>query len=319
MRLTTEDWSFEGAQAKAKKILIHNRNAHLFKEGDRKFNFVIETELQTYQSIITEGLRIYLDNLVLDNGEEIRVLVFHCSERAYFEYFVEILNRIITESDNENFEARAREVVQIWIRFYQKPRKPQLTDSLILGLLGELNSIKDLLEQGLDKTLVLEAWTGPDQESKDFSFENSYLETKASKKADGHIHKINGIDQLDSHGKDLFLSSYHFSESSQGDCFTLNSLIEKLNLNEFCPVGLELDFYDKLYAYGYDRRDEISYEKYSYVLNSSKHFKVEDDFPSIVASSFIVPLPFNISGLTYNVDLNPVEEINFNLISREIS
>ena len=317
MKLKKEDWSFENAQTNAKKISVCSRNAHLFKQGDRVFNFVIETKLDSYQSITTQGLKVYLDTFVLENGIKTTVLVFNCTEIAFFDAFIEILNRIIADSDTNDFEARARQVIQTWIRFYQKPLKPKLTDSLILGLLGELHSIKDLLVQGVDREQILEAWTGPDQESKDFSFDSIYLETKASKKTKGHVHKINGVDQLDPGDKTLFLSSYHFIDGSEGDC-TINSLIKELNIKEFSPYGLEIAFYDKLYAYGYDRRDEISYDVYSFRLNSTKHFKIDNDFPKITHSSFITPLDFNVSSITYEVELNSVSGVEFKIISNEI-
>ena len=319
MILKTTDWDFEGAQQRAKRLSIHSRQAYIFKEADRRFNLVIETELKNFQPISTLGLKVFIDTFLLEGDNEINVLVFHCSEPAFFDAYIDILNKVISDSEDDNFESRAREVINVWIRFYQKPRKPRLSDQLILGLMGELCAITELLAIGVDKTSILEAWTGPDQESKDFSFQETFIEVKASNKLSGHVHKINGVDQLDSSDKSLYLFSYHFLPTNDNDeSFTLNDLIKKLNIDVFYPEGLEIEFYDKLYAYGYDRREEQGYEDLILRLGNFRCFKVDEEFPKIVRKSFTDHLSHSISNIVYLIDLNALEYIDVEDLRDEI-
>lgn len=318
MSIDKNQWSYPNAQTQAKALTINDRDSYLFKEGDRTHVLVIKSNYSSFAPIFTHGLEIMLDDFTLEDNETIKVLVFKCNQNAFIDSFIEIINTIIEESDNNNFEQKTREVVQRWIRFLGKPLKPRMEENLVMGLIGELFTIKDLIGNGVDKEMVLNSWKGPDHESKDFSFHQHYIETKTSRKEAGHIYKINGVNQLDKEDKTLFLFCYHLIRTENGHIITLPSLIKSLNVELFAPEGLEILFFDKLYEYGFDQRETNNYDSFKYLINESMYLQVNDSFPKITKDVLGDDADFRISNLSYNVDLNGMESIPIEDITNEI-
>lgn len=318
MIIDKNHWIYPNAQTKARALDINGRESFLFKEGDRIHVLVIKSSYTSFAPIQTHGLEIMLDDFTLEDNETIKVLVFKCNQNAFIDSFLEIINTIVEESDKSNLESKTREVVQRWIRFLGRPLKPRMEESLLMGLIGELFTIQELIENGADKEIVLNSWKGPDHESKDFSFHQHYIETKTSKKEAGHIYKINGVNQLDSDGKTMFLFCYHLIKTENGDVTTLPSLIKRLNTEIFAPVGLEILFFDKLYEYGFDQRETNNYDSFKYLINEKKYLLVDDSLPKITKAELGEDTDFRISNLSYTVDLNGMQGILIEDVTNEI-
>jgi len=318
MSIDKNQWNYPNAQTKAKAVTINEREGYLFKEGDRTHVLVLKSNYPSFAPIHTHGLEIMLDNFTLEDDEIIKVLVFKCNQNAFIDSFIEIINTIIEESDNSNLEIKTREVVQRWIRFLGKPLKPRMEENLIIGLIGELLTIQDLVENGVDKETILDSWKGPDHESKDFSFHQYYIETKTSRKEAGHVYKINGVNQLDKDDKTLVLFCYHFIKTDNGNPITLPSLIKKLNSRIFVPLGLEVSFFDKLYEYGFDQRETNNYDRFKYLVNEKKYHLVDESFPKITKVTLGENSDLRISNLSYNIDLNSMAGISIESIANEI-
>lgn len=311
MKIEESHWNFPHQSKNALIVDIHNRKAYILKDGQGNCHFAIETNYNSFSTIITEGLQVVFNQIDLDNRNGIPVIQFKCAHPAFLTLFVRILNEIISNSDEFDFENKTRSIINIWMRFLNKTRKAQMDDNLVLGLIGELLFIENLLSEGLDDSLILDSWTGPDQESKDFTFDVAYVEVKSSSKVSGHTHMINGIEQLNSFNRELYLNSFHFNKTDGKSSFSLNSVIDRLVQSHFEPIGLDIKFFDKLYDYGYDKRDSDFYEKIRIELVGEKFFFVDDSFPKITVNEFKTKLDSRISKLKYEIDLNSHPSVAF--------
>lgn len=314
MIIAESHWSFPNQNKSALSIDVHGRNAYLLKDGQGNNHFAIETSYTSFSAISTEGLYVVYNEIDVDNKKDIPVIQFKCSHPAFMSLFVKIINEIISNSDNNNFENKARSIINIWMRFLNKSRKARMDDNLVIGLIGELLFIHRLITLDIDKSLILDCWSGPDQESKDFTFDSTFIEVKASSKTSGHIHRINGIDQLNSGDRLLYLNSFHFTKTSGAGGLTLNQIVADLNDEHFSPAGLELIFFDKLYDYGFDKRDQDNYENIRIEICGDKFFEVDESFPKITENEFKLDFDSRISNLKYEVDLNSLNTLNHTIL-----
>lgn len=314
MKIEEKHWNFPNQTKNALVLKIHERNAYIFKDGLGNCHFAIETTYSSYSTINTEGLQVVFNELDLDDKMNIQVIQFKCSHPSFLGLFVRIINEIIDNSESSNFETKTRSTINIWMRFLNRSRKPRMDDTLILGLYGELLFIEKLVMTGIEESLILDCWTGPDHESKDFSFENAFVEVKASSRTAGHTHVINGIDQLNAFDRKLYFASFHLSKLEGKQNCSVNTLIDNLNQKYFEPYGLELKFYDKLYDYGYDKRDVDYYDGVLFNLTSEKLLIVDSDFPKITNDIFKSPLDSRVSKIKYEIDVNSLYTLQFNIL-----
>lgn len=314
MIIEESHWSFPNQNKSALSMDVHGRNAYLLKDGQGNNHFAIETSYTSFSAISTEGLYVVYNEIDMDNKKDIPVIQFKCAHPAFMSLFVRIINEIISNSDSNNFENKARSIINIWMRFLNKSRKARMDDNLVIGLIGELLFIHHLITLDIEKSLILDCWTGPDQESKDFTFDSTFIEVKASSKTSGHIHGINGIDQLNSNDRLLYLNSFHFTKTSGSSGLTLNKIVADLNDQHFSPAGLELMFFDKLYDYGFDKRDQDHYENIRIEISGDKFFKVDESFPKITENEFKLDFDSRISNLKYEVDLNSLNTLNHTIL-----
>jgi hypothetical protein len=314
MIIEESHWSFPNQNKSALSIDVHGRTAYLLKDGQGNNHFAIETSYSSFSAISTDGLYVVYNEIDMDARNNIPVIQFKCAHPAFMSLFVRIINETISKSSGNDFENTARSIINIWMRFLNKSRKARMDDNLVIGLIGELLFIQRLITLNVEKSLILDCWTGPDQESKDFTFDSTFIEVKSSSKSSGHVHGINGIDQLNADNRLLYLNSFHFNKTSGSSGLTLNKIVTELNDQHFSPAGLELIFFDKLYDYGFDKRDQDYYENIRIEIIGDKLLKVDDSFPKITMNEFKIDIDSRISNLKYDVDLNSLNALNYTVL-----
>lgn len=107
--------------------------------------------------------------------------------------------------------------IRAWQSFMQRDTDAVLGPAAEVGLIGELELIRVLLENPVPASLVLEAWRGPDEGLQDFVFGTGAIEVKTTL-AVGEFPAIIGcLDQLDERlVRPLFLAGIRMRLSDSG-------------------------------------------------------------------------------------------------------
>ena len=178
-----------------------------------------------------------------------------------------------------------------WREFFKRKHKP-LTESEIIGLFGELQFVKDMMEQGISN--IIDYWNGPIKSAQDFKSYNTCTEVKTKVSDQLTSVKISSEEQLyNSDGTPMFLIVYRLEKSSTG--MTIHDMV--LSVTEQLSESRKNVFDAKLLCLGYQEDDEYDSK---YVMKESRQFIIEKEFPRITTPS----LPVGTYGVTYNLSLD---------------
>ena len=243
------------------------------------------------------GLNIYL----LDN-----------ELKDIFSLFIQNILEDIAESVTENEAVtKTLNVISKWKKLFDKINFNGLSIEQQKGLIGELLFINYLLEQGKSSTTLLNAWTGPDFEDKDFVFGATGVEMKLTSSKYPKI-KITNEGQLDAQNLNKLFLILYTAEDVKENGFTLNSLVEQTQAKLSANID-ELKFFnERLMLLGYFEEDKEHYNK-MYSLKKTYSFSVSEGFPKIIKSQ----LPIGVYNTSYFIELSAVQ--NFTVEMDEIT
>ena len=209
----------------------------------------------------------------------------------FCEDLVKVLSKILDVT--LSYQAVVNRFFQ-WKKMFNNGNMKKLTESEIMGLIGEILLLKDLLFEKYGEHKALKGWSGQELTHKDFSYENIWYESKAIIKS-GTTLKISSIEQLTSNVNGIL--GVHILEkmSSVFNGITLNQLINDVYEQ---MEGLEDKdmFMNKVAIQGFVF-DEY-YDDFVYALCDFKSFIVNDSFPKLtrnVLSNAIVKVQYELS------------------------
>ena len=227
----------------------------------------------------------------LDNGDLLECFCIFCQD------LLESTKAIIDE-DTAYKTLRARYFS--WRQLF-KPDKGKLTETEIMGLIGELLFLQSRLfvERGIDR--ALESWTGIEKAHKDFSFDDVWYEIKTINFGKESV-RISSLEQLDS-DVDGHLAIYILEKMSPGfNGIRLNELVSGIIAQLDNAAQKEL-FMDKLNLYGFDFSPE--YDQWVFSLRDfSVYTVVVNDFPRISRAM----VPDAVTKVTYELLLNEIQQ-----------
>ena len=264
-------------------------------------------ELKNYRF---KGVEIF--PIETDDFLELNIYLLDNDLKDIFSLFIQNILEDISESVTENESVtKTLNVITKWKKLFDKINFNGLSIEQQKGLIGELLFINHLLDYKKHSSAILNAWTGPDFEDKDFVFGATGIEIKFTSSKYPKL-KITNEGQLDTQNlKELFLILYT-AEDVKENGFTLNSLVaqtqEKLSVNID-----ELKFFnERLMLLGYFEEDKEHYNK-MYSLKKTYTYSVSDEFPKIIKSQ----LPVGVYNTSYFIELSAVE--NFSVEMEEIT
>jgi len=189
-------------------------------------------------------------------------------------------------------------VISKWKKLFDKINFSGLTIEQQKGLIGELLFINHLLDNKKTVASILNAWTGPDFDDKDFIFNSVGIEVKLTSSKNPKI-KITNERQLDTQNlSELFLILYT-TEEVKANGFSLNSLIEQVR-QKISSNFDELKFFnDRLLLIGYFEEDSENYNKL-FSLKKTFCFTVNPDFPRIIKSQ----IPLGVYNTSYFIEIS---------------
>lgn len=260
-------------------------------------------ELKNYRF---KGVEIFI--VEADDFCELNIYLLDNDLKDIFSLFIQNILEDITESITET-EAitKTLNVISKWKKLFDKINFNGLSIEQQKGLIGELLFINYLLDYQKSSSLILNAWTGPDFEDKDFLFGGIGIEIKLTSSKYPKI-KITNEGQLDSQNlNDLFLILYT-AENVKENGFTLNSLIEQTQ-QKLSPNIDELKFFnERLLLLGYLEEHKEHYNK-MYSLKKTYSYSVSEEFPKIIKSQLLI----GVYNTSYFIELSAVERFTIQM------
>lgn len=173
-----------------------------------------------------------------------------------------------------------------------------------LGLIHELIVLHELVSSGVSE--ALSHWGGPIGERHDFAFDHCSIEVKATRRRDGLVVRVSGIEQLVApEGRPLFLIAGQFEQTSSG-AYSLPKMVDML-----LDLGIDSQkFVAKLAAVGYYDEHWAQYDSFKFDIRRRLFFNVEGDFPRLRPDILSYSAsPSRISGVDYSIDLSDYQSL----------
>ncbi len=255
-------------------------------------------ELKNYRF---KGAEIF--SIEVGDVREFNVYLLDNSLKDIFSLFIQnILEEIVNTVTEMEALTNTLNVVSKWKRLFDKINFNGLTTEQQKGVIGELLFFNFLLDNQKSSASVLNAWTGPDFEDKDFVFGSVGIEIKLTSSKYPKI-KITSERQLDGQNLDeLFLILYTTEEVKENG-FSLNSLVEQTRQRVSNNHDELKYFNERLLLLGYLDDDSDYYNK-MYSLKKTFNFVVVSNFPRIIKSQ----IPLGVYNTSYFIELSAVEK-----------
>lgn len=206
----------------------------------------------------------------------------------------DIVNELYKQRHSSEYVNILKSRIEKWREFFRNASKKQLAEKAVIGLIGELTFLKELMAAGI-RTAV-EMWNGPIRASQDFQGDYTAAEIKtASANRISHVH-ISSEMQLDREDRDaLFLVVYRIERNDAAGT-KLPILIKEIS--DLLGDCQKARFWANLTCLGYFQEDEKFYSK-GYSVKERVVYKIEEGFPCILRKD----LPPEVSDVKYKLSL----------------
>lgn len=173
--------------------------------------------------------------------------------------------------------------------------------SVLKGLVGELDFAFYLIDKGVSKDEVIQAWQGPNGADRDYILNERWFEVKSLSTGKDKV-TISSLNQLET---DIpgFLVVTSVDESSKTDlgAISVASIVNRMRTTLSDAPDASRLFEDKLISLGYI--DKSAYGDIFFRIGSRNYFNVDDKFPRLVTEN----VPSEIVSVRYDLSLVGIE------------
>ena len=252
---------------------------------------------------------LFIEIFEFEDAKELHIYLLDNQLKDIFSLFIENIVEEISKSVTEN-EAlvETSNVVLKWKKLFDKINFQGLTIERQKGLIGELLLFNSLLDEEYSIDALLESWTGPDFNDKDFRFGSFGIEVKLTSSKVPKV-KISSERQLDNENLTKLYLVLYVVEEVKDKGFSLNSIIEQIRTKINNNQNALKFFNERLLLVGYFDEDFENYKR-QYAFRKRNFYEVTSDFPRLVASD----LPIGLFDTKYNIELSAIEQF---LVSNE--
>ena len=252
---------------------------------------------------------LFIEIFEFEDTKELHIYLLDNQLKDIFSLFIENIVEEISKSVTEN-EAlvETSNVVLKWKKLFDKINFQGLTIERQKGLIGELLLFNSLLDEEYSIDALLESWTGPDFNDKDFRFGSFGIEVKLTSSKVPKV-KISSERQLDNENLTKLYLVLYVVEEVKDKGFSLNSIIEQIRTKINNNQNALKFFNERLLLVGYFDEDFENYKR-QYAFRKRNFYGVSNDFPRLIASD----LPIGLFDAKYNIELSAIEQF---LVSNE--
>ncbi|WBQ13039.1 PD-(D/E)XK motif protein [Hyphomonadaceae bacterium BL14] len=200
--------------------------------------------------------------------------------------------------------------IRRWQQLLGKRRNNLLSRQKIIGLVGELLFLENVMLAERPAEEAIRAWRGPYGDEQDFAVADRILETKSQLSSADQVIKVSSEAQLDTISGEIVVWHQTLASTSPNSsgARTLNEHVASIRgkIETKSPVALDI-FEGGLLAAGYEDRPEYSQEAWAPVR--TRVFEVEQTFPRLVPGN----VPSGIRKIRYEIPVDvcmPFERSN---------
>ena len=254
-----------------------------------------------------KGFKIYF-------SEKQDMLIIELNESENWTLFKHMCDDIVantrtTTGDKETVKLIINRILK-WQRYWEKDSKDLMSNSKIIGLLGELFFLENHLFPSFSIEKSINYWTGPESKAQDFIVDSVAVEVKCQLGESPSRVTISSSDQLCPKFPELYLHVVTLGkvEKDSTNSFNLFDTVDRINNNilKNAPSAYER-FSDLLLMVGYIPKNE--YKNYSFTFLDELTFMVTEGFPRICTEN----LPTGIDNVRYRITLNSCESFKSEL------
>lgn len=191
-----------------------------------------------------------------------------------------------------------------WKKMFVLSRNTFLTEPEIMGLIGEILFLKNILSKEIGLSEALKSWSGQELTHKDFSCDNRWYEVKTINRGNPNV-RISSLEQLDSEkdGELIVFSMEKMSAAYNG--VTLNKLILETR-QMFLSREESDDFLAKVALQGYEYNNY--YDDFVFEISNVMRYAVGKEFPKLISSN----VPKAIAKASYDISLSEIQSFIIN-------
>lgn len=223
-------------------------------------------------------------------------------KEAYFSFCENMIESIIGVHDETDGLNLLKRRFVTWKKLFQKAPGNDVSKEKLMSILGELTVLKDMIAPKYGIETAIQAWGGPDMQSKDFSLNDTWYEVKTIGANADSIH-ISSLTQLSSKdtGHLVVVRAEAVSPEFGGHSSAVIDVIKEILLT-VSDERLENTFIRKVQGLGIDVFGKEIADRFD--IKSVKSFRVEEGFPRIteknVPYSEITDVCYVISAAAIN-------------------
>ncbi len=191
-----------------------------------------------------------------------------------------------------------------WKKMFVLSRNTFLTEPEIMGLIGEILFLKNILSKEIGLSEALKSWSGQELTHKDFSCDNRWYEVKTINRGNPNV-RISSLEQLDSEkdGELIVFSMEKMSAAYNG--VTLNKLILETR-QMFLSREESDDFLAKVALQGYEYNNY--YDDFVFEISNVMRYAVGKEFPKLTSAN----VPEAIAKASYDISLSEIQSFIIN-------
>lgn len=244
----------------------------------------------------TPTLRI-LDEIYSFEGKSWRFLDLTCLAPELDGVFGEVADEIVTRLSEGHSALKACTTTLGEFRMLLVPRQSKVGKKDIVGLLGEMLLLDELLELDTD---ACHLWRGPISERHDFRGGSLSAEVKTSGRAGNEMLEVTSIDQLlEPEGGELCLVRYTLEEVAGGE-LSIASLFDRIVRKASDPLQLR----DLLARMECPDPRSPDWNSIHFALEERRSYRIDEFFPRLVPGSLVAGgLPTGVGQVCYVIDL----------------
>lgn len=219
-------------------------------------------------------------------------------KEAYFSFCENLIESVIGIRDESEGLNILKKRFITWKKLFQKTSGNDFSKEKLMGIFGELKVLKEIVAPRFGVNTAIQAWGGPDKQSKDFTLENTWYEVKTIGANSDSIH-ISSLTQLssDNIGHLIVLRTEAVSPEFGGKSSALIDIINDILLM-VSDDNIENLFVGKVQGLGIDFLGGEIANRFD--VKSINNYKVDDAFPRITEKN--VPYP-EITDVNYVISL----------------
>ena len=232
-------------------------------------------------------------------NEKYLTIRFTLCDSSLKELFFKFCDDMVENTRSISKESLGYEAIidrfSLWKKMFVSSKNEILSEEKIMGLIGEIIFLKNVLFKEYGAESAINGWSGQDRTRKDFSYGEKWYEAKAVSYNKNTV-SISSLEQLDSDNDgelDVILLE-KMSESYSG--ITLNDLIWETCATIDSQMGKET-FLSKVEESGYAYN--VAYNSFVYAMKGIKRFLVDKSFPKLTPSQ----VPAGIVSAKYELSI----------------